>query len=287
MTTLARSPARPINCGRWSTFATCMALAVLLDVVYNHAGGWGSGANFDDRGLFFLDREATGDDNRSQYFTDQGWAGGLVFAYGKDAVRQFLIDNAASFLDEYHADGFRYDEVTVIDEFGGWSFCQDLTDTLLLPRPDAIHVAEYWKDDPSPGHQADRRRGRGVRRRSGMPACEGRPRAHRPGRRRAGRRRSASRRSATHWPIPRASRQHGGACSTSRITTSSTNPTATRCRGFRPWPTAPIPDRGTPAAVRRRGDGPPPDGPGHPDAVHGPGVPGVEILERLAGRRRP
>src|SRR5262244_1632811 len=90
-----------------------------------------------------------GDNNRSQYFTDQGWAGGLVFAYWKDEVRQFLIDNAKFFFDEYHVDGFRYDEVTVIDRFGGWRFCQDLTDTLRFVRPGAPQIAEFWSADQS------------------------------------------------------------------------------------------------------------------------------------------
>ena len=64
-------------------------MAVLLDVVYNHAGG-----DFGDESLYFFDRQKTGNNNDSQYFTDQGWAGGLVFAFWKREVRQFLIDNA-------------------------------------------------------------------------------------------------------------------------------------------------------------------------------------------------
>src|SRR5262249_33064747 len=68
-------------------------IAVVLDVVYNHAGG-----GFDEESLYFHDREPGGDNNRSLYFTDQGWAGGLVFAYWKAEVRQFLIDNAGFFL---------------------------------------------------------------------------------------------------------------------------------------------------------------------------------------------
>ena len=66
-------------------------IAVIFDVVYNHAGG-----DFGDESLYFLDRQEPGDQNRSLYFTDQGWAGGLVFAYWKREVRQFLIDNAVA-----------------------------------------------------------------------------------------------------------------------------------------------------------------------------------------------
>ena len=72
-----------------------------------------------------------------------------MFEFENAGVQQFLIDNARFFLDEYHVDGFRYDEVTVIDMFGGWHFCQDLTGTVRHHRPSSLHHAEYWRDDPS------------------------------------------------------------------------------------------------------------------------------------------
>lgn len=56
----------------------------------------------------------------SLYFLRDGHAGGLVFAFWKNEVRQFLIDNGKMLLEEYHLDGLRYDQVTVIDEHGGW-----------------------------------------------------------------------------------------------------------------------------------------------------------------------
>jgi 1,4-alpha-glucan branching enzyme len=122
-------------------------LAVLLDVVYNHAGG-----DFGDQSLYFFDRQLTEGGNRnSLYFTDIGHAGGLVFDFSKPEVRDFLIQNAKFFLDEYHLDGFRYDQVSVIDHDGaphGWSFCQDLTSTLRHHRPSALDKAEYWNVNP-------------------------------------------------------------------------------------------------------------------------------------------
>jgi 1,4-alpha-glucan branching enzyme len=119
-------------------------IAVLLDVVYNHAGG-----GFDDSSIYFFDRQPTGDNNRSLYFTDQGYVGGLIFAYWNAGVREFLIDNARFYLNEYHVDGFRYDEVTVIDQHGGWSLCQNLTDTVHFVKNRSIHIAEFWMDDQS------------------------------------------------------------------------------------------------------------------------------------------
>lgn len=120
-------------------------MAVLLDVVYNHAGG-----DFGDESLYFFDREKTGNQNNSQYFTDGEWAGGLVYAFWRNEVGQFLIDNANYFAREFHVDGFRYDEVTVIATHGGWNFCQHLTDNLHAGRPLLPHIAEYWDPDQAP-----------------------------------------------------------------------------------------------------------------------------------------
>jgi 1,4-alpha-glucan branching enzyme len=114
-------------------------IGVLFDVVYNHAGG-----GFDDNSMWFLDRVPYGNNNDSLYFTDQGWAGGEVFAYWNNDVKQFLIDNAKFLYEEYHIDGLRFDEVSVIDHFGGWATCQDLTSTLRAEKPDAVQIAEYW-----------------------------------------------------------------------------------------------------------------------------------------------
>jgi 1,4-alpha-glucan branching enzyme len=114
-------------------------IAVLFDVVYNHAGG-----DFDGNSLYFLDRMPQGNNNDSLYFTDQGWAGGLVFAYWNDDVTQFLVDNARFLYEEYRIDGLRFDEVSVMDRFGGWRTCQRLTDTLRAARPEVVQIAEYW-----------------------------------------------------------------------------------------------------------------------------------------------
>ncbi len=129
-------------------------VAVIFDLVYNHAGG-----GFDDHSLYFYDRLAYGNQNDSLYFTDEGWAGGLVFAYWNANVRQFLIDNATAFFKEYRIDGIRYDEVRVISDNrpSGVTLCQNMTDTLRFIRASAIQIAEYWDWDrafpvtPTPG----------------------------------------------------------------------------------------------------------------------------------------
>jgi 1,4-alpha-glucan branching enzyme len=107
---------------------------------------------------FLAHRAAGTADNDSLYFTDQDHAG-PVWAIWKSEVRQFLIDNAVFFLQEYHVDGFRYDQASVIVQTranDGWRFCQDPTNTTRYIKPSAINIAEYWNADPdvvrSPEH---------------------------------------------------------------------------------------------------------------------------------------
>src|ERR1700730_4789716 len=117
-------------------------IAVIFDLVYNHAGG-----GFDDHSIWFYDRQPNDNLNNSLFFTDQGWAGGQIFAYWNDFVSWFLIDNARFFLTEFRIDGIRYDEVRVIENNGGRPFCQRLTDAVRATNPAAIQIAEYWNED--------------------------------------------------------------------------------------------------------------------------------------------
>ncbi len=117
-------------------------IAVIFDLVFNHAG-----PNFDDQSLWFYDRQVNGNDNNSLYFTDQAFGGGQVFAYWNDWVAEFLIDNACFFVREYRIDGIRYDEVRAIENYGGRTVCQNLTQTVRATNPSALQNAEYWNPD--------------------------------------------------------------------------------------------------------------------------------------------
>ena len=140
-------------------------IAVCFDVVYNHAGGWSqtydvptsvapSGViHGDDESLYFWDRaiatNSSGayDNNQSLYFTDQGFVGGLSFALWNADVRGFLRNNALGHLQELHADGFRYDEISMLlsmNNASGWEFCKDLTEAVRAVNPRALQNAEYW-----------------------------------------------------------------------------------------------------------------------------------------------
>jgi 1,4-alpha-glucan branching enzyme len=119
-------------------------IAVAFDVVYNHAGGFQG----DDQSLYFWDRTAnTSDNNQSLYFTNQGLAGGLSFALWNADVREFIINSASYYVNEFHVDGFRYDEISALLSMNGdsgWSFCGNLTDALRMLKPRLLQNAEYW-----------------------------------------------------------------------------------------------------------------------------------------------
>jgi 1,4-alpha-glucan branching enzyme len=115
-------------------------IAVVLDVVYNHAG-----SEVDDNSMFKLDKVAP-DRHKSLYFCDKDHCG-PVFDFSIKQVRQLLIDNALYLLGELRVDGLRFDQVSVIDHDGspdGWSFCQELTNSVLKRFPGALLNAEYW-----------------------------------------------------------------------------------------------------------------------------------------------
>ena len=123
-------------------------IAVAFDVVYNHAGGFSVGGAGDDNCIYFLDRLNRGNNNDSLYFTDQDrGTGGLAFALWNNPVSQFLLDNARFYIEEFHADGFRYDEISTLlstNQGSGWIFCRKLTDQNRQLRPRLLQNAEFW-----------------------------------------------------------------------------------------------------------------------------------------------
>jgi 1,4-alpha-glucan branching enzyme len=124
-------------------------IAVVFDVVYNHAGGFSVNGQFDDNCLYYMDRRTNrGNNNDSLYFTDQDrGTGGLAFALWNDDVSKLLVDNARYYLEELHADGFRYDEISTListSQGSGWEFCRALTSNLRGMRNRILQNAEFW-----------------------------------------------------------------------------------------------------------------------------------------------
>jgi 1,4-alpha-glucan branching enzyme len=89
-----------------------------------------------------------GNNNDSLYFTDQDrGTGGLAFALWNEEVCTYLCDNARAFVQEYHADGFRYDEISILlstSQGSGWAFCRDLTSQIRQLSPRMLQNAEFW-----------------------------------------------------------------------------------------------------------------------------------------------
>jgi maltooligosyltrehalose trehalohydrolase len=89
------------------------SLAVLLDVVYNHLGPAGNYLN--QFGPYFTDRYAT------------PWGEAINFdEQDSHEVRQFFIDNAAMWLQDYHFDGLRIDAVHAILDTSATHFLEAL-----------------------------------------------------------------------------------------------------------------------------------------------------------------
>ncbi|WP_309500133.1 alpha-amylase family glycosyl hydrolase [Sulfurovum sp.] len=122
-------------------------IAVILDVVYNHLGpsdldlwqfdGWSENGR---GGIYFYndDRAVT------------PW-GETRPDYGRGEVRQYLLDNAMMWLEEYHIDGIRFDCTQFIrtvdgssvqDLPEGWSLLQWINSQITQKFPGRITIAE-------------------------------------------------------------------------------------------------------------------------------------------------
>jgi 1,4-alpha-glucan branching enzyme len=122
-------------------------IAVILDVVYNHFGpgdldlwqfdGWSENNR---GGIYFYN------DDRA----NTPW-GDTHPNYGRGEVRQYILDNVAMWLEEYHVDGIRFDGTIYIrtthgpgsaDLPDGWSLLQAINTLVAQKFPDRITIAE-------------------------------------------------------------------------------------------------------------------------------------------------
>jgi len=114
-------------------------LALFLDVVYNHLGPEGNYVG--DFGPYFTDRYRT------------PWGDALNFdGADSDEVRRFFVDNALTWLTEYHVDGLRLDAIHGIYDFSARPILQELADAFHAEAARAGRqawlVAESDLNDP-------------------------------------------------------------------------------------------------------------------------------------------
>ena len=122
-------------------------IAVILDVVYNHLGPG-------DLDLWRFDGWSENDRGGIYFFNDERaitpW-GETRPDYGRDEVRQYLLDNALMWLEEYHIDGIRFDCTQFIrtidgsDERNlpeGWTLLQWINVRIAERFPGRITIAE-------------------------------------------------------------------------------------------------------------------------------------------------
>ena len=135
-------------------------IGVLIDWVPGHfPTDWWALAEFDGTTLYeYADPSQA---------THPDW-GTLIFNYGRNEVRNFLIANALFWIDEYHIDGLRVDAVaSMLDLSPGeritfhgsqrvsreaLTFIKDLNDTVRRLHPQAITVAEDWTNRSHVSH---------------------------------------------------------------------------------------------------------------------------------------
>ncbi len=114
-------------------------LGVVIDVVYNHLGP--AGNYLAEFGPYFSQRHRT------------NWGPAVNFdGPGSDEVRRFVLDNAATWLRDYHADGLRLDAVHAIVDQSARHVLEQLADEVgalaaHLRRP-LFLVAESDLNDP-------------------------------------------------------------------------------------------------------------------------------------------
>jgi 1,4-alpha-glucan branching enzyme len=141
---------------RFVKAAHAKGIAVIVDIVYNHLGpsdldlwqfdGWNENGK---GGIYFYQ------DHRSS----TPW-GETRPDYGRDEVRRYLRDNALMWLEEYHADGLRWDMIAYIKSIDGsdddpandipegWTLMQWINAEIQQRFPGKISIGESMKNNP-------------------------------------------------------------------------------------------------------------------------------------------
>ncbi len=132
-------------------------IAVIVDVVYNHIGP-------SDLDLWRFDGWVENDRGGIYFYSDDRattpW-GDTRPDYGRGEVRTFLRDNALTWLEDFRADGLRFDatvHIRTVDGLpdnqlsalpDGWSFMAWINDEIDARQPSKLTIAEDLQNDPA------------------------------------------------------------------------------------------------------------------------------------------
>jgi maltooligosyltrehalose trehalohydrolase len=117
----------PDDLKRLIDHAHALGIMVLIDVVYNHFGPSGNYLHAFSKS-FFTERHQT------------PWGGGLAFDEQR-AVRDFFLHNALYWLEEFNADGLRFDAVHAIADDSTTHILAEIAGTIRTTLPDRhIHL---------------------------------------------------------------------------------------------------------------------------------------------------
>jgi 1,4-alpha-glucan branching enzyme len=130
-------------------------IAVIIDVVYNHFGP-------SDLGLWQFDGWSEDNKGGIYFYNDRRsqtpW-GDTRPDYGRGEVRTYVRDNAIMWLEEYHADGLRWDMIVYIESIDGdtsnpandipegWTLMQWINEEIQKKFPGKISIGESMRDN--------------------------------------------------------------------------------------------------------------------------------------------
>ena len=126
-------------------------IAVILDVVYNHFGPGG--------GLDLWQMDGWHEDNKGGIYFYNDWRSQTPWGdtrpdYGREEVRQYILDNVRMWMSDCHLDGLRLDSTCFMRNVHGnnddpandlpeaWGLMQDINDLVREIKPSAITIAE-------------------------------------------------------------------------------------------------------------------------------------------------
>ncbi|HPE69953.1 MAG TPA: type I pullulanase [Thermotogota bacterium] len=109
-------------------------LGVILDVVFPHTYGTGEMSAFDQMVPFYFYRLSKGGD----YLNQSGC--GNVIASERPMMRTFIADTVAYWVEEYHVDGFRFDQMGLIDK----QTMLQVEERLHALNPSLVLYGEPW-----------------------------------------------------------------------------------------------------------------------------------------------